>query len=217
MGQIQFDSENHLYYDGEIRIPSVTEILEIMGVSDYSFLDEEESIHYRHRGTFVHGAASQICRERFNPATHQLYPLFSPYIRAFEMFIAGEKNPPFYPRNSELILYCEDWGLAGTMDLDGAFEGDSFITEIEIKTGTKPKWAVLQAAAYREMHNRTVQARVSRAFETAPIAVHRILTLKKNDYILSRKQGNDEHAEQLADYLRLLEGYKVRKKWREEH
>ena len=154
--------------------------------------------------------------------THQLYPLFSPYIRAFEMFIAGEKNPPFHPRNSELILYYEDWGLAGTMDLDGCFEGDNFWTEIEIKTGTRPKWAVLQAAAYREMFNRTeaVEGQLTNTpgFGTrGPIKVHRVLTLKKKDYIQSRKQGDEEHAEQLADYLKLLEGYKTRKKWREEH
>lgn len=214
------DEEHHLYYnEKDIRIPSVTEILEIMGVSDYSFLDAEESVHYRHRGTFVHAAVEQICRGTFDARTHERYPLFSPFIRGFENFMADHK---FHPRNSEIVLYCEDWGLAGTMDLDGAFEGDSFITELEIKTGKRPKWAYLQAAAYREMYNKTradlnyQHTDNSEHWFKAPIKCHRVLTLKKGDYILSRKQGEVEHAEHLADFLKLLEGYKARKKWREQ-
>ena len=93
---------------------------------------------------------SRLSGASFNPKTHELYPLFSPFIRAFEDFLSEKK---FHPRNSEIVLYVEDWGIAGTMDLDGAFEGDSFWTEIEIKTGKAPKWAKVQAAAYRAMFN----------------------------------------------------------------
>ena len=152
MGEIKKDCEYHLYFDGDRRIPSVTEILETLEVPTTAFFLQ------RRASTIVSGAASfmpqlnRLSGARFNPENPRTLSPFSPFIRAFEDFLSEKK---FHPRNSEIVLYVEDWGIAGTMDLDGAFEGDSFWTEIEIKTGKAPKWAKVQAAAYRAMLNHT--------------------------------------------------------------
>ena len=49
------------------------------------------------------------------------------------------------------------------------------------------------------------------------IKCHRILQLSKSGYRLGRKQDDEAYAEQLKDFMALLEGYKARNKWREQH
>jgi len=135
-----FRSEDHSYWRGDERVPSVTQIIDDVGLIDTTWFTPES----RERGTAVH-VGCQLLNER-SLSWESVDPRIEPYIRAYDRFLL---EIDWVPESWEKIV---DGGTyAGTYDLIMERPDGSRIL-IDIKSGCMPKWAGMQTAAYALPH-----------------------------------------------------------------
>ena len=144
--QLTFEEKTHSYAIAGVTVPSVTQILSVVGLSAYEGMRDDVRLAALYRGRAVHLALSQIAKGTFSwdylddPAVIEAgYP---PYIRAgFEWLnLSG-----FEPLLIEKPL-CHALGYAGTPDIIGRFQGE--LTILDWKTGSMPWWCGIQLAGY---------------------------------------------------------------------
>lgn len=134
---LAFDPALHRYHLRGTRIPSVTTILQELGL----YPDYPEDPRYRLRGSAVHAAAKLFLEGRFD--RERSGPGLRGYMQSLDGFLAGSG---FEPELLEHLIWSESWRFAGTFDLHGKLQGSK--TLIDLKTGPPPKAARLQTAAY---------------------------------------------------------------------
>jgi len=140
MDQIKFDAETHTYTVGDRVVPSVTQILQEVGIIDTRWYTDEARI----RGTYVHEAIHLHHNGGLN--YDSLDAVIKPYFDAYLKFL---KITKFEYIDGEEIVYHEARNYIGTYDLHGRY--NNLNTLLDIKTGTSaPKWAGLQTAAYAD-------------------------------------------------------------------
>lgn len=140
MAELSFDPSAHRYtLDGRV-LPSVTQILE--PYEDWSGINPEVLAAAMERGTRVHAAAELMLDGFIGP--HDSGDDIAPYLVQFDRFLA---ESGFVPELSEARVYSTKLGYAGTLDLYGMF-GKRTCTLVDIKTGSVPRTAGPQTAAY---------------------------------------------------------------------
>ncbi len=137
-GVLTMDAE-HVYRLGDRVVPSNTQILKDVGIVDTRYYNIEAAL----RGTYVHQASEIYCRNDGDfhwPAVDERYV---GYVRGWERFVleSGFKSvliehPVIGP------------GFATTVDRVGWLNGRLVV--LEIKTGSRPEWVVLQTALQLE-------------------------------------------------------------------
>lgn len=143
-----FDPEEHIYrVDGRI-VPSVTEILAGVGLSDNTKagaweIDPDVLANAADRGTMVHLAIELDCTGELDEDTvdDEIWP----YLEAWRQFV---DDTGFLPVANELRFYHPRLDYCGTADMIG-YMGDQ-LTVLDLKTGSiglKP-WHKYQLAAY---------------------------------------------------------------------
>jgi hypothetical protein len=127
-----FDPEKHEYALNGLRLPSVTQILESVGLSpDYSGVPADHLEFARDRGDKVHKATALDDRGDLDEDT--LDPRIAPYLEAWRQF---RRDHHFEPVEIEFMFYSKRHGYAGTLDRLGASDLAEH-TLIDLKTCQK--------------------------------------------------------------------------------
>ena len=132
-----FRESDHTYWEGTIRYPSVTEILQAEGLVDTTWFDEWS----RTKGTYVHRAI-----ELYNKGElleKDLDERLAPYLDAWRRF---KENSDIDIIDSELVVYSEIWQYAGTLDIFCRINRENSI--IDLKSGAVNAVTALQLAGY---------------------------------------------------------------------
>lgn len=140
---IDFDSNLHIYrVDGIIR-PSVTQVLEDVGIIDYSFLPAGVREMALERGRQVHQITHFDDEGDLDEST--VNPSLLPYLAAWRKYNQDHENVPW--NEIEKAGY-HSLGFAGTYDRLRYYASRSLVEVVDIKTNEIPWWVRLQLAAY---------------------------------------------------------------------
>jgi len=141
--------EQHRYWLGDRRLPGVTEVLESVGLIDYSVVPQAIRDQALERGTYVHEATALDDQDRLSERS--LDPVLVPYVAAWRLF---RKDSGFTPEVIEEMAYHETLLYAGTPDRIGTMGKQRVI--IDIKSGGLPPWVMIQLAAYKAIVDHTL-------------------------------------------------------------
>ena len=139
---LDLDEVTHQYSLGGKRVAGTTEVLQAVGISDFSMVEPHVLDAAQRRGTAVHKATWYDDQGDLQEST--VDPAIMPYLFAWRKFRA-EAN--FYPEMIEGKVYCPRYRYAGTFDRIGVV-GKWGHALVDIKTGSRsPSWQI-QLAAY---------------------------------------------------------------------
>lgn len=141
---LTFNAEGHKYWWNGKEVPSVSQILKTIGITrDYERVDE----FYRQRGIYVHQAIMFHGKHTLDEATIDAENVL-PYVRAFQKF---ESDEGYLVKESEVPLYSQKYGFAGTIDQIAEFWDSGYlglgITDLKA-TEKSDKAADLQLCLY---------------------------------------------------------------------
>lgn len=138
---LEFDAATHTYLASGVVIPSVTQVLEAAGISDFSGVPAEVLDRAKMRGTAVHEACWYDDQKDLNEAT--LDPSLTGYVNAWRKF---RDEQQIEIKLIETRVYNSQ-GFAGTFDRLVTMPkwGEAML---DLKTGEEtPSWRI-QLAAY---------------------------------------------------------------------
>lgn len=213
----------HEYCWNGVRVPSVTEILDDVGIVDYSSIPFGVREMALQRGSDVHAAthfddendlefdeelwlSNPIGYEREYQRTGRgVAPTRAGYVAAWRKF---RRETGFIPDLIEHKGYNEAYGFAGTLDRMGTYQvkGDAQADIlIDIKCGDAPQWTRLQLAAYASFFQSP------RRFTRIAVELH-----KDNNYRLFRWEGKDWLAD-FAAFTSCLLVYRMKREFNAEN
>ena len=138
---LKFVEDDHTYWWGDRRLPSVTQVLQSAGLVDTTFFNEEAAV----RGTYVHRAAELLDGGNLDEET--IDPVVAPYLEAYQKFLKM-----YGPKWSaiETRLADPDTGFAGTVDRVGTLGvGKSRkLYVVDLKSGSPAPFHAIQIAWY---------------------------------------------------------------------
>lgn len=140
MIDLQFDPVAHRYTVGGRAVPSVTTIMKPL--FDFSGISPEVLARKAELGTAVHTACElDDCGDLDESSLHESVV---PYLNAYRSFKASQQPEVIY---SELRVYNEAHGYAGTLDLFCAIRGVLWLIDIKTTAQISPATGI-QTAAY---------------------------------------------------------------------
>lgn len=140
--RINHDDGGHHYAVDGVRILSVSEVLEISGVSNYSGIPEDNLRRAANRGIAIHMACDDIDKGRADWWSDD--EEIRPRVNAYAEWV---KDTGFEVLHSEYSVWNEELQFAGTPDKIGAIKGEIVIVDIKATSKVYP-WTALQLAAY---------------------------------------------------------------------
>lgn len=146
MPDFRFDKDTHTYWLGVARLPSVTQILDAVGLISPYGKRQDAAV----RGTLVHLASQYIFENRLN--REQLDDQLKGYAKSLDLWIQGSG---FQARHCEVSGYHKELLYAGSWDVDGMLppHGEWLI---DLKSGVPSAWHKYQTAAYKGILGRPV-------------------------------------------------------------
>lgn len=137
---LTFDEDSHTYFfDGE-EVPSVTQILNEVGLTGN--FSSPATLDGMERGKLVHQACEFLDYDDL--VLESLDPAIEPYVKAYQKF---KDETGFKPELIEKRLYHPELRYAGTLDRVGEMRGERVV--IDLKTSKNiDKVVGLQLAAY---------------------------------------------------------------------
>lgn len=144
---IEYDEENHLYYDRGELVPSITQTLDEIGLVDKDYFTQEHS----RRGTLVHAITANLDAPPDGPVDfHEYTPEeIETAAKYAAQWVKLREANPFKILKVEHKVFCSQWGYAGRLDLHIIMpNGDPALVEKKTnKSGYVPSWTGLQLAA----------------------------------------------------------------------
>jgi hypothetical protein len=142
---IEFNAERHEYRVNGVIVPSVTQVLQSVGLPDLSGVPADLLEWKAGLGTAVHRATE--LDDLGDLDEESLDPAIKPYLEAYRKF---KEESGFCPLVAEGKLYHPKYQYAGTFDrICGISNGDLVL--VDLKTGiADPKIVGPQLAAYVE-------------------------------------------------------------------
>lgn len=144
MSAITFREEDHTYWQGSRRLPSVTEVLKPL-YGDLRFVGEDILNYKRDLGVAVHKAV-----ELHVLGGLRYDSLVPPVSDHFEQYLLWEAEIGFTPRHSELLVHSA-LGYAGTLDLQGDIALAPWLVDLKCTAALSPA-VKLQLAAYQQAY-----------------------------------------------------------------
>lgn len=140
-----FVAETHEYFNAHrARVPSVTQILEGVGLVDYSHVREEVLEHKAEIGDAAHKACHYHDEGDLNIAT--VDPVVLPYVNAWLLFRQEAKfTPELIEHKGIAAVDGMEYGF--TLDRLGMFNGRPVLIEIKCTAGVEISWGP-QLAGY---------------------------------------------------------------------
>lgn len=181
---LTFDPELHRYTVDGRELPSVTQVLEDVGIVDYSRIPRDTREAAMARGTRVHIATAfdDEFTFGFNPAPLDESTVSDEdmgYVEAWRRFRAEKR---FRADLIEHRSYHPQYWYAGTLDRTGVFESSPhFRVCVDLKSGTAEPWVQIQTAAYSAFfdHPRTY---LRMCVELHSDATYRVYTFHAKDW-----------------------------------
>lgn len=142
---LDFTPENHTYRWNGKRVPSVTQIMEDVGIIDYGHIPPATRAMALERGRLVHEITSMYDESDLDEGS--VDESLIPYLNAWRNFLADTR---FVISLNEYRHYSEKYGYAGQLDRSGSMVIVSGSADIllDIKTNDAPYWTRWQTAAY---------------------------------------------------------------------
>ena len=141
---LRFTAKGHSYrYRGRV-VPSVTQVLEAMGLSTIHLIPDKHRVFALERGRLVHLACELYDQGRLKWAT--LDPQLAPYVRAWAKF---SEVMDFVPYDIERRVVIGGGRCAGTLDVRGSAKHYPRLLIDRKCGGTEPPGTPLQTAAYQ--------------------------------------------------------------------
>ena len=139
---IEFNEAEHTYFVAGVKYPSVTTILQDLGLIDTSWFTPEAC----QRGTYVHQVVEwelngELDREALDPA-------LLPYLNAWKRFVA---DSGYASLCSEYRMASTLYRFAGTADQIGTLNNCRVI--IDVKSGAVAPCTALQLAGYEILYD----------------------------------------------------------------
>lgn len=141
-GVLTFDEAAHAYALDGAPMLSVTQVLEGVGIIDYSGLPEHIRERALARGRAVHVATHYDDEGALDEAT--VAPGVTGYLEAWRRF---RRESGFVPELIEHRGFHQQYPYAGTLDRTGRLANGSEVL-LDIKSGTAEWWVRVQLAAY---------------------------------------------------------------------
>lgn len=142
---LEFDEPTHTYRWGGVIVPSVTRVLEDVGIIDYSYIPDGTREMALDRGRRVHKAAAFDAEGELDETTVDEMDL--PYVLAARQW---RQDSGVRVNRIEHRACHELYRYAGTRDLDGWLPGRTKDQRVlaDYKCGQALRWTELQTAAY---------------------------------------------------------------------
>jgi hypothetical protein len=141
-----FDEDGHAYYsDSGTRIPSLTQVLRLSGLTDYDGIDPDVLENAARRGTEVHVLAATYNQYgALDPAwiTEECAPYFDAYRRFLDE--SGFKPDPAWVEKA-MIVKIHGMALGCTPDLFGKLGRDQAVIELKATSAVHSGWSVQTA------------------------------------------------------------------------
>lgn len=138
-----FKQETHEYFLDGVPVPSVTQVLQACGLSDFSMVDPETLTRSMNFGTAVHKVVELDVLGKLDEES--LDGKLLPSLSAWRNFI---KNVPIKIISIESKVFSVKYGYAGTKDILGTFVYENDLAIVDIKTGVPTISHPIQTAAY---------------------------------------------------------------------
>src|SRR3990167_10830019 len=135
--------ENHIYRYGGVIVPSVTQILQGVGLTDFSAVPVERLDASGKFGVAAHLACELSDKETLDE--NSLHPALLPYLTGWEIY-RQEYGLTFTAIEAQ--LYSPLYRFAGTIDRIGKWRIDDSPLIIDIKSGVDSPAISIQMAAY---------------------------------------------------------------------
>lgn len=132
---LRFVEETHQYFDGDIELPSVTEIIRFCNYDTKSLAGIDP--YYRDKGTSIH----ELCQEIDYTGEILTGTGYDGYLKAYSDFLRDYRIKGWL--HVEQPFGSAEIGYAGTIDRIGYI--DSNLAILDIKTGSKINKTSLQA------------------------------------------------------------------------
>lgn len=142
---IEFDEINHIYRIEGIIIPSVTQIINGIGLIKFYGISPEILERKAEIGRYVHTACEFYDQDNLNMDT--LHTELKGYLDGWIKFKTDFK---FEPIEIELMLFHPTYRFAGRIDRIGLIGKDKVL--IDIKSGVPQKSDCIQTAGYQILH-----------------------------------------------------------------
>jgi hypothetical protein len=143
---LTFDEAAHIYRWAGAIVPSVTQVLEDVGIVDYSRIPGETRERALARGSRVHAATAMEDVSGVPLDPFYLLEEDAGYVEAWRRFRAEKR---FRTELVEQQVYNPLRRYAGTLDRTGYFEAAPAVRYVvDLKTGAAEWWVRVQLAAY---------------------------------------------------------------------
>lgn len=146
---LTFNAERHEYHWDGVRVPSVTQILKLVG-DDFSMIPPAVLEHARQRGVAVHKCVQLDIKDDL--VEESVVPEIAGYLAAWRKFRSDCQITAAEVGEPERPLYHPTLRFAGTPDVPLFFSGRWAVLDIKTAEQASPTWP-LQTAAYRELIN----------------------------------------------------------------
>lgn len=192
---IDFRESDHTYWLDGKKVPGVTSILKPLYVGDFKFVKDDILEYKSELGKAVHRAVELHVKGGLDYST-----VVEPVLPLFDGYLKFERESGFKMTGSELRVYSQIYGYAGTCDLAGELNGKHVLIDAKTTAVLSPAVA-LQLAAYREAYNE------ARRSELKPMAQRTYaLRLTPGDYRLV-PYDPFSHKSDFATFMGLLHVY----------
>jgi hypothetical protein len=205
-----FEDEGHLYRDaGGVHVPSLTQVLKLQGLSDYSGIDPAVLENAARRGSEVHAlAAAYNAYSECDPSW--ITEETAPYFQAYMDFLRDTRFKPD-PEWTECAMIAKIHGffVGVTPDCYGTVGREKWLVEFKCTATRQPSWTVQTALQECAIFNSNRCGRVRR---------FALMLMKTGKYNLGAEHTN--HEEDLANgvaalrnvYWRMNAGQDLRKR-----
>lgn len=168
MPELRFDAQLHQYTADGVIVPSVTQVLQSVGLVDYGFLGAQRDF-YLARGKAVHLACQLADENDLDKST--LDESLAPYLVAWRRFQA---ETGFRPELIEHRVFNPTYRYAGTLDRTGMI--GQTLAIVDTKTTEAAAWTAYQLAAYAACFDRPMR------FRRFAVALHDDGTYRATEY-----------------------------------
>lgn len=195
---LTFDAATHTYYWCGVRVPSVTQVLEDVGIIDYSHIPDPIRRHALDRGSAVHLATRYS--DEGDLAETTVSDEIRPYLRAWQNF---RLQANFSPNYIERQYYQQRYRYAGTLDRVGYYLLPEVTTApvlLDIKAGEAPDWVRYQLAAYAAFYQNPAQ------FRRVAVELHKDATYRIFEFDCA------DHSRDLSVFLSALTVYRAKRR-----
>jgi len=140
IGGLEFNEELHRYTREGVPVPSVSKILEFMGlVPNKRFFKKSDAL----RGTYVHSITEIMDSDELD--WNDLDPILKPYAEAYKSF---QENETYEWEYTETMVFDEMSWYAGTLDRAGSLNKKRALVDIKTGAGSLSTAMGVQTAGY---------------------------------------------------------------------